>query len=162
MLSQIFASAICISLSWLILQYFSRRRKLQTAIRQHGCQPPLELPRPLFGIPEAIRYIQAYTDNRFLLYAQALFDANGYTFRETTLFEPVVWTADPANIRECLTKQFKTFELGTFRRQMGLPLLGTGIFTTDGSEWSHFRSAMRPSFKKAHIGDLNMFEGTCF
>lgn len=38
------------------------------------------------------------------------------------------------------------------------PLLGRGIFTSDGSEWQHSRSLLRPSFAKAQVADLALVE----
>lgn len=44
-------------------------------------------------------------------------------------------TADPKNIQAILATQFKDFELGPFRRNLFGPVIGNGIFTSDGKEW---------------------------
>lgn len=38
------------------------------------------------------------------------------------------------------------------------PLLGHGIFTTDGAAWKHSRELLRPNFARAQVADLNTFE----
>ena len=38
------------------------------------------------------------------------------------------------------------------------PLLGEGIFTTDGAAWQHSRDMLRPNFVRTQIGDIDMFE----
>jgi cytochrome P450 len=36
------------------------------------------------------------------------------------------------------------------------PLLGRGIFVTDGAEWAHSRAVLRPNFVKDQVADLGM------
>lgn len=38
------------------------------------------------------------------------------------------------------------------------PLLGRGIFTSDGDEWQHSRALLRPSFSKDQVADLALVE----
>jgi hypothetical protein len=47
-------------------------------------------------------------------------------------------TSDPEIVKALLATNFKDFGLGTRRRSMG-PLLGQGIFTSDGATWEHSR-----------------------
>lgn len=158
MLSQLL---ICLLIStglyWTV-RYSSRRQKLLKIKQQYGCESAPAIPRPIFGIPEFFKFVRAFNEHAFLGYVQKLFDDHGHTFTETTLGKPAVWTDDPTNIKECLSVQFKNFDLGANRRNMMLPLLGNGIFTSDGKDWAHFRSVIRPSFKRAQVGDLDMFE----
>ena len=44
-------------------------------------------------------------------------------------------TFEPKNIQALLATQFSDFALGDLRRQAFYPLLGNGIFTTDGKAW---------------------------
>lgn len=44
-------------------------------------------------------------------------------------------TVDPENIKAILATQFKDFEMGPFRANTMGPLLGRGIFISDGKEW---------------------------
>ena len=38
------------------------------------------------------------------------------------------------------------------------PLLGDGIFTTNGAAWQHSREMLRPNFVRSQVGDLPTFE----
>lgn len=38
------------------------------------------------------------------------------------------------------------------------PLLGRGIFVTDGDEWAHSRALLRPNFAKDQIAGLGMID----
>ncbi|KAJ5673787.1 Cytochrome P450 E-class CYP52 [Penicillium macrosclerotiorum] len=70
----------------------------------------------------------------------------------------LVFTIDPKNIQAVLATQFKDFELGTVRQNSVHPLLGTGIFTADGEEWSRSRGLLRPQFTRDQISQLDLEE----
>ncbi|KAJ5172505.1 hypothetical protein N7492_005098 [Penicillium capsulatum] len=70
-----------------------------------------------------------------------------------------IFTVDPKNVQAVLATQFKDFELGIVRRRIALQLLGTGIFTADGKEWSHSRALLRPQFTRDQVSQLDLEEG---
>ncbi|PLN77788.1 putative cytochrome P450 family protein [Aspergillus taichungensis] len=70
----------------------------------------------------------------------------------------VIITCDPKNVQALLATQFKDFELGSSRRKSLHPLLGNGIFTTDGEHWSRSRALLRPQFTRDQISDLDLEE----
>ena len=43
-------------------------------------------------------------------------------------------------------------------RQTMVPLLGEGIFSTDGAKWRHSRDLLRPNFNRAQVAEMGMFE----
>ncbi|KAJ5502300.1 Cytochrome P450 E-class CYP52 [Penicillium fimorum] len=67
-------------------------------------------------------------------------------------------TVDPKNVQAILATQFKDFDLGPVRQISMHPLLGTGIFTADGEEWSRSRSLLRPQFTREQISQLELEE----
>ncbi|OQD74117.1 hypothetical protein PENDEC_c012G03724 [Penicillium decumbens] len=69
-----------------------------------------------------------------------------------------IFTIDPKNIQAVLATQFKDFELGKARHASMHPLLGTGIFTADGEEWSRSRGLLRPQFTREQISQLDLEE----
>ncbi|KAL2839576.1 cytochrome P450 [Aspergillus pseudodeflectus] len=69
-----------------------------------------------------------------------------------------IFTCDPANIQALLATKFKDFALGPARRDSLHPLLGTGIFTSDGEVWAHSRALLRPQFTRDQISDLDLEE----
>jgi cytochrome P450 len=66
-------------------------------------------------------------------------------------------TIEPENIKTMLSLKFKDFGLGEEKTAF-VPLLGYGIFTTDGGAWQHSREMLRPNFTRSQVGDLETFE----
>ncbi|CAG8301096.1 unnamed protein product [Penicillium salamii] len=80
------------------------------------------------------------------------------TFSIRNLGRTHLFTIDPKNIQALLATQFKDFELGSVRRDSMHPLLGTGIFTADGEEWTRSRGLLRPQFTREQISQLDLEE----
>ncbi|KAJ5569832.1 uncharacterized protein N7459_009262 [Penicillium hispanicum] len=80
------------------------------------------------------------------------------TFTLRNLGRDLIITIDPKNVQTVLATKFKDFELGNIRRSSVHPLLGTGIFTADGEEWSRSRGLLRPQFTREQISQLDLEE----
>ncbi|RAH87244.1 hypothetical protein BO86DRAFT_384441 [Aspergillus japonicus CBS 114.51] len=63
---------------------------------------------------------------------------------------------NPRNIKAILSTNVYDYSLN--RLAAYGPLLGTGIFITDGPAWSQSRALPRPTFAKSQIADLATFE----
>ena len=120
-------------LSWFLS---SRRHALNAA--KLGCKaPPLRPYKLPLGIDMLQRMIKADREKRV---ADLLFNVYEEVGRASTwsqLFFGIesFYTVDPVNIQAILATQFKDFALGETRRKCFAPLLGNGIFTSDGSGW---------------------------
>lgn len=79
------------------------------------------------------------------------------TFMNRALGIPIIVTKDPINIKAMLSTQFDDFSLGLRLYQFG-PLLGSGIFTSDGEKWKYSRAMLRPQFTKDRISHILDFE----
>ena len=53
----------------------------------------------------------------------------------TVLTKTFVATTEPENLKYVLASNFSSYGLGEHRKKSLGPLLGEGIFTTDGHEW---------------------------
>lgn len=74
------------------------------------------------------------------------------------LFEDRIFTTEPAYIKMILATDFEKFGKGNrFHGLMG-PLLGHGIFNTDGAPWKFHRSMSRPFFAKEKIQHFQIFD----
>ncbi|KAI4207639.1 MAG: hypothetical protein LQ346_000446 [Caloplaca aetnensis] len=90
----------------------------------------------------------------------------GHRFRQldtTTFFGRFLWfdfffTTEPENIKSVLATDFKSYGVGGQRKKALKPLLGEGIFTTDGAAWQQSRELLRPCFARSQIGDRELFE----
>ncbi len=81
------------------------------------------------------------------------------TYRQYNLFNSsAVSTSDPENIQAILATKFHDFELGPLRRNNFIPILGHGIFTSEGEAWVHFRTQLRPQFTREQVSDLEAAE----
>ncbi|RAO64659.1 uncharacterized protein BHQ10_000671 [Talaromyces amestolkiae] len=81
----------------------------------------------------------------------------GNTF-QTILGRTLIVTIEPENIRAILSRKFEDFDLGHFRNKSLEPLLGTGIFTSDGEAWKHSRALVRPNFQRNLVADVEVYE----
>lgn len=62
-------------------------------------------------------------------------DTKHATFVHQCAGNDSIVTSDPKNVQAILALQFKDFSLGSRRSQNFYPMLGNGIFTTDGEMW---------------------------
>ncbi|ATY60336.1 cytochrome P450 family [Cordyceps militaris] len=74
------------------------------------------------------------------------------------LFRRVLFTAEPENIKAILATSFKDFSLGDNRIGNFKPLLGDGIFASDGKKWEHSRAMLRPQFVRSQVSDITLEE----
>ncbi|KAL4971269.1 cytochrome P450 [Aspergillus desertorum] len=73
-------------------------------------------------------------------------------------FVHIVATIEPENVKAILSTKFNDFDLGTRREKAFQPLLGYGIFCTDGARWEHSRALLRPSFARSRVADFGLLE----
>lgn len=159
--SVVVAAVVLRLLSWLAQSIYEMYKA-----RQLGCgSAPLYKRGDPWGIGNLRESVQANKEKKVLKLLEArrqrVSAQQGRevtTFRSRQMFRESVSTVDPKNIQAVLATQFKDFELGTPRRTSLNPLLGSGIFTTDGQEWSHSRSLMRPQFTRDQISQLDLEE----
>lgn len=100
----------------------------------------------------------AASKNRFLDLIRGWHRTYGTTFRATMPGRRVTLTVEPKNVQTVLALKFKDFELGVYRNRAMRPLLGYGIFSTDGTMWEHSRALLRPNFTRNQITDINVYE----
>ncbi|KAF2786950.1 cytochrome P450 52A12 [Melanomma pulvis-pyrius CBS 109.77] len=80
------------------------------------------------------------------------------TFYQNVLGSPAIFTLEPENIKTILATKFKDFGLGESRNNNFFPLLGFGIFSSDGKAWEHSRGLLRPQFAREQVSDLDLEE----
>lgn len=132
-------------------------------IKENGCKAVPSYPHidPIFGFDLFFEGFKLSKTGGFFDRVQERFNrVNGgvNTFTQLLLGERVLNTTEPENIKAILATKFKDFELPTRRKNAFVPLMGHGIFTTDGKEWETSRALLRPNFSRSLIGDLDIFE----
>ncbi|KAH8684611.1 putative cytochrome P450 alkane hydroxylase [Tricladium varicosporioides] len=138
-----------------VVNYISKRNFM----KKHGCKPEKPIPQwdRIFGYDIYTIQQQASKDHRVLEVSRKRFLDNGNTWSALMLGRKFFNTIEPENIKAILATNFKDFGLGQRLESFG-PLLGAGIFTTDGAQWEHSRALVRPNFTRTQVADLDMFE----
>ncbi|KAI9757049.1 MAG: hypothetical protein M4579_003618 [Chaenotheca gracillima] len=137
------------------------RRLYLSEAKRRGCEDvPMEPTTLPFGIDRLQAALKADREQQFPPFIQKRFKEIGRTtFRFAGLSgSDGYFTYDPKNIQAILATQFNDFALGSQRRNNFFPLLGTGIFTSDGKAWEHSRAMMRPQFARDQVSDLDLEE----
>lgn len=127
--------------------------------RQHGCQPVLRSlnKEPFLGLDTLPWTIRALRQHKMLERSCEVFRVYGNTFRVTELHRHAIVTVEPENIKTILSLKFKDYGIG-HRLEPFKPLLGEGIFDTDGDHWASSRALIRPSFTREQVADLTSLE----
>lgn len=125
--------------------------------QEKHCQPPVLAVSKFFGLDTIRQTIAAANKHRVLELSLSRFKTYGNTYSVNRLATTVITTREPQNIKTILSLRFRDYGLGNRIRSFG-PLLGYGIFTTDGEHWARSRAMIRPNFVKDRIADLDIFE----
>ena len=146
---------------WQLTVGASRRR----LIKEHGCKPIAghpglnNFPHSLFGWRLFRTSENVYRDRKFLETSRNRFKENNTrTLNLQVLHINLVMTIEPENLKAMMATNFKDFNLADNRKDSFIPLLGRGIFTTDGPAWHQSRELLRPNFVRAQVADLETFE----
>jgi cytochrome P450 len=87
-----------------------------------------------------------------------LFDTYGNTYSSTSLGTTAISTIEPQNIQIVWASRFKDYGIEPFRLLLMEPFTGRGILNSDGPHWEHSRALIRPTFNKANLANLAVFE----
>ena len=124
--------------------------------RQHNCRTPNGASSGFLGLGRVANLLLAMKNCESLELLQTWHHQHGNTFK-TSLGRPVIITIEPKNVQAVLALKFKDFELG-HRNKALAPLLGQGIFVSDGKIWEHSRALVRPNFVRNQVSDMNVYE----
>ena len=127
--------------------------------RRHGCQPIAKSATkdPFLGVDELRAGFRAMREHRILDEGVRRFRIYGNTHFAKELFNGFIATIEPENIKAILSLNFHDYGIGHRLAAFG-PLLGAGIFDTDGEHWAASRALVRPNFNRDQVADLAAFE----
>jgi cytochrome P450 len=150
-------SAAYILYSILSKLYINHLRKQLAA--KLGCQPALNTTPGILGaIKNSYSCLLSFREIRYNEWMQAKFTDTGLKTVQQSVFGHIsISTCDPENIKHVLSTNFENFVLGRRNDHM-VPLLGHGIFSSDGEVWKYSRTAVRPHFSKKDIEDFRSIE----
>ncbi|KAJ7055990.1 cytochrome P450 monooxygenase pc-3 [Mycena amicta] len=137
-----------------MVQY--RDWKDRRAARQNGAPMPPVVPLSSIG---GLDFLFAKRDAEFPAeFVGSRAQELGSTFNIRILFQNRVFTSEPENIKAILATEFNTFEKGAQFRTVAEPLLGSGVFASDGDMWKFHRQMTRPFFHRERISDFELFD----
>jgi cytochrome P450 len=93
---------------------------------------------------------------KFLRQTSLYFQDTARTFTIKFFGATRIWTIEPGNVKTIL--QSEDFEMGWIRNKAFRPYLGNGVQATNGEVWAHGRALLRPSFTRAQISNLDLYE----
>lgn len=125
--------------------------------RENGCGKPVVAPSLILGLDRLWSLFTAMKEHRSLELIRSWYQQYGNTFK-TNLGRPMIMTIEPKNVQTVLALKFKDFDLGHYRNNALRPLLGEGIFASDGAAWEHSRALVRPNFVRNQITDIEVYE----
>lgn len=132
--STILGGAVVLYVLWSLSVKLNHR----LAARKLGCKPAFVRPSKLpLGIDNVARMFFAIRNKVYQNDDVAVYQEMGCpsTWVQNILGTGYHTTVDPDNIKAILATQFNDFDLGPLRYDLLGPLLGPGIFTTDGKQW---------------------------
>jgi hypothetical protein len=159
-LPQVAKAAILLSavyIAYQIYQALTLGRKRRAIQRERGTLPVRWLPTlkdRFMGIDLFLQNVKAIKEHRILELATSRFTKMGTnTVHIKMLGRHVYSTLEPENLKVIQAVEHKKWSLGSRRIFAFRPLLGVGIFTSDGADWQHSREMLRPNFARSQVGD---------
>lgn len=130
--------------------------------RKLGAKPIRNVePHGLFGIRFGFRLLENKRQGISMDYHRTRYDRlpapHVPLFSFTVFGKRQIMTRDPENIKAILSTQFSDFDM-SHRRSVFYPVLGDGIFASDGETWRHSRAVLKPQFTRGQIGRLETLE----
>ena len=139
-----------------IVLYFSYK----IALRKNGCSTLSKYPHkdPVLGLDLFFDVFQNIKQGNTIIPEMRRFNDYGKTYQAKSWGSIIIFTMDSENMQTMFTSAFDNFGVSSLRYGPSVPLLGHGIFTTDGPQWEHSRKLVKPVFTRAQISNLTYFE----
>ncbi|KAJ5713476.1 n-alkane-inducible cytochrome P450 [Penicillium malachiteum] len=124
--------------------------------QRNGCGEVTKMPSYIFGLDILWDFIKATNNNYAIDLVEDWQRKFGRTF-QLRLGRKLILTSEPKNFQAILATQFEDFDLGS-RNDAAHPMLGDGIFASDGKIWEQSRALLRPNFVRNQIADIAVYE----
>ena len=130
------------------------------SMRRRGCQHPPHSPEryPVLGLDWSRSIAKAMRDGELYAVLRQKFQQCGRTYAAAAMGSHIIHTMDPRNIQSVLALDFARYGVEPTRAISAEPLLGKGVFTSDGEFWAFSRKLGKPLFARAQIADYAQFE----
>ncbi|KKK23483.1 hypothetical protein P175DRAFT_0432646 [Aspergillus ochraceoroseus IBT 24754] len=152
-------AGVVVVITWYLLSSLYRKWNHYRLAKANGCQPPPHLKTydPFLSLDRLYLNLKIAKQRKILENNERRFRKYGNTLVAQRLRTPVIITCEPQNVKTILSLKFKDYSMGDRLDVFG-PLLGHGIFTSDGEHWAQSRQMIRPNFVKEQVAHLEIFE----
>ncbi|KAF7880338.1 uncharacterized protein EAF02_007184 [Botrytis sinoallii] len=134
----------------------ARRKQL---MKEHGCEePPKRSSKYPFGIDLFLDKMKNIKNHKHLESIMNHHNELGSTYTEESIGTTTIFTIDPQNLQTYYSTNFKDYGVYHLRKKAFSPLLGDGVFSTDGPFWEHSRALIRPTFTRYNVANFPAFE----
>ncbi|KAG8530432.1 uncharacterized protein KY384_004934 [Bacidia gigantensis] len=151
--------AICF-ISYKSFRFFNRRRHYKKLAKAWGCAPPkaMKVKDPVFGLDLLRKVLKDLANHCLLEENQKAFKKLQANTISIMSQYRVITTTEPENVKCILATKFKDFKIDDNRKKALIPIIGEGIFTSDGQAWEHSRGLLKPQFARAQFDDAELFD----
>lgn len=128
--------------------------------RKYGCSAPSKYSHkdPVLGLDLFYNIVKSIKQGNTIVPDMRRFSEYGKTYQANSWGSNILFTMDSGNMQTIFTSAFDNFGVASLRYGPSVPLLGSGIFTTDGPQWEHSKNLIKPIFGRAQISDLTYLE----
>ncbi|KAI5888692.1 cytochrome P450 [Schizophyllum commune H4-8] len=146
-------------LSWFVSSVLTQAKNRRKAAAAGAVIPPLVQSKHPFGISHLSTIRNSVRKGLFAnvigLWAK---ETGSNVFRADIMGDTRYFTLEPDHVKAILATQFEEFEKGPVTFEIGLSLLGRGVFNSDGDMWKFHRTMTRPFFNKDKIAHFDIFD----
>ena len=134
--------------------------RMQQAMSKNGCQPPPKYPHrdPFLGLDMFFDQFSAMKRGDVGKTERERFRKYGKTFQANSWGTRCIHTMEPLNMQAVLAQSFDHFGVEPMRLHVGEPLIGKGVFSTDGAYWRFSRELIKPIFARVQVADLSAID----
>ncbi|KAL1673053.1 cytochrome P450 [Schizophyllum commune] len=146
-------------LSWVVSSVLTQAKNRRKAAAAGAVIPPLVQSKLPFGISHLSTIRNSVRKGLFAnvigLWAK---ETGSNVFCADIMGDTRYFTLEPDHVKAILATQFEEFEKGPVTFEIGLSLLGRGVFNSDGDMWKFHRTMTRPFFNKDKIAHFDIFD----
>ncbi|KAF3985296.1 hypothetical protein FT663_05358 [Candidozyma haemuli var. vulneris] len=136
-----------------------RKARLAQLAKKWNTEPIVNHKSILHTLPELFNHRELTRSGFFLEKTFDKFAMSGANTLSLSIpnSSGLILTMNPENMKAMLSTQFTEFSIGVRKQAFG-PLLGNGIFASEGHHWKHSRTLLKPQFVREQVSHVKMLE----
>lgn len=149
-------AVLCVLLGYYVFRWLYRSR----LARSNGHLAPRVYPHkdPFLGLDLLIKARKLLKNHSLLPELAQRFTNYGRTFQSNNLGRTQINSIEPENIKTVFATRSSDWGVQPIRFVAQEPFCGRGFITTDGEEWAHAKSLLKPGFQRSYISNLEPLE----